>query len=116
MTIQDMPYVLAIAVICYFVGSFVKACPEIQDKWIPVIVMGAGGLIGIPALYIVPNFPATDIITAIAVGIASGAISIAGNQLFKQAKKEPGEDTYSIPVGTLEFGDPEELKGEDDGK
>lgn len=116
MNIYDMPYVLGIAVICYWVGSLIKACPEIQDKWIPVIVMGVGGIIGIPAMYIMKDFPAQDIISAIAVGIVSGAVSIAGNQLMKQAKKQPGEDNYEIPVGTLEFGDEEELRGVDDGK
>ena len=40
------------------------------------------------ALHIVPDFPATDYLTAIAVGIVSGLAATGINQVFKQLHKD----------------------------
>jgi len=78
--------VLAIVVICYLIGMAVKVSP-LDDKYIPVIVGVCGGILGVIGLYVIPDFPANDILNAIAVGITSGLASTGVNQIYKQAKK-----------------------------
>lgn len=73
----------AITVICYLVGVGVKAS-KLDSKWIPVIVGVVGGALGVVGLYTVAEFPATDILTAVAIGIASGLASTGVNQIGKQ--------------------------------
>lgn len=80
--------VLPIVVICYLLGIFCKVNEKVKDKYIPVIVGVVGGILAIPAKYIMTNFPATDIITAVSVGIMSGLASTGVNQVFKQIKKQ----------------------------
>lgn len=75
--------VAAIAIICYLIGAIVKAT-AIDNKWIPCIVGAFGGALGAVALYIMPEFPAQDIINAVAVGIVSGLAATGGNEMFKQ--------------------------------
>lgn len=81
--------VAAITVLVYLVGVGVKAT-QLDDKWIPVICGLSGVLMGIASLYIgVPDFPATDPLTAAAVGAASGFAATGVHQAVKQlAKKE----------------------------
>ena len=79
--------VAAITVIVYIVGMLVKASP-LADKWIPVICGVAGVVLGIVALYLgVPDFPATDPLTAAAVGGASGLAATGMDQIAKQLKQ-----------------------------
>ena len=59
---------VAIVVICYLAG--------IGAKLIPVIK------------YVIPDFPANDVLNAIAVGIVSGLVSTGVNQIYKQVKKD----------------------------
>ena len=75
--------VAAITVICFLVGQIVKAT-NAPNEWIPCIVGVCGGVLGVVALYVVPEFPAQDIINAVAVGIVSGLAATGGNELFKQ--------------------------------
>lgn len=76
--------VAAITVICYLIGQAAKGS-NLEDKWIPVICGTAGAIIGVLAFFIgMPDFPATDIITAIAVGIVSGLAATGANQIVKQ--------------------------------
>ena len=63
--------VAAITVICLLIGQAVKAT-RLDNKWIPIICGVCGMALGIAAMYIMPEFPATDYITAAAVGIVSG--------------------------------------------
>jgi hypothetical protein len=79
--------VVAIVVICYLVGMAVKAIERVADKYIPVIVGTVGGILGIVGMYIMPEFPAGDILNAIAVGIVSGLASVGINQIGKQLGK-----------------------------
>lgn len=77
----------AITVICYLVGVGVKASP-IKEEFIPVIVGVVGAIFGLVAfLTKMPNFPADNFITALAVGIVSGLASTGINQIIKQFKK-----------------------------
>ena len=84
MDLSSCATVLPIVVICYVIGYFCKTADFIKDKYIPVIVSVSGGLIAIPAMYIMADFPANDLITAISVGIISGLASTGVNQVYKQ--------------------------------
>lgn len=76
--------VAAITVICYLAAQAVKATP-LDNKWLPVICGVLGGILGVVALYTgLPNFPATDPLTAISVGIISGLAATGVNQIYKQ--------------------------------
>lgn len=75
--------VAAITVICLLVGQSVKAS-AIDSKWIPIICGVCGLCLGIAAMYIMPEFPATDYITAAAIGIVSGLAATGANQAMKQ--------------------------------
>ena len=75
--------VAAITVICLLVGQAVKAS-AIDNKWIPIICGVCGLVLGIAAMYIMPDFPATDYITAAAIGIVSGLAATGANQAVRQ--------------------------------
>ena len=75
--------VAAITAICLLVGQAVKAS-AIDSKWIPIICGVCGLVLGIAAMYIMPDFPATDYITAAAIGIVSGLAATGANQAMKQ--------------------------------
>ena len=77
--------VAAITVICYLVGLIVKATPYNNNAIIPVVCGLVGGLLGVAGLYLgLPDFPATDPLTAVAVGIVSGLAATGVNQAAKQ--------------------------------
>ena len=75
--------VAGITVICWLIGQIIKAT-GLENKWIPCIVGVAGGLLGVAGLYIIPDYPATEIITAVAVGIVSGMAATGADQIGKQ--------------------------------
>ena len=79
--------VAGITIIVYLIGMCVKASC-IANKWIPAICGAAGAVLGVVGLYIMPDFPAGDIINALAVGIASGLAATGADQVFKQLGKE----------------------------
>ncbi len=78
--------VTAITVIAYLIGQAVKAT-ALDNKWIPIICGAVGGALGAVAMRIMPEFPATDYITAVAVGIVSGLAATGVNQIGKQFGK-----------------------------
>ncbi len=86
MDISTMGTVLAIVVICYLIGLGAKATNKIKDEAIPVIVGVAGGILGVIGMYVMPDFPANDVLNAIAIGIVSGLASTGVNQAYKQLK------------------------------
>lgn len=75
--------VAAITVICYLVGMGVKVS-KLDSKYIPVICGVAGAVLGVAGMYFIPDFPASDPITALAVGIVSGLAATGVDQIFKQ--------------------------------
>lgn len=75
--------VAVITVICYLIGQAVKAT-AIENKWIPIIVGASGGVLGVVGMMVMADFPATDYLTAIAVGIVSGLAAVGVNQIGKQ--------------------------------
>lgn len=80
--------VAAITVICYLVGLIVKAVPGVEDKYIPICCGVAGAVLGLVGLYLgLPDFPASDPVTAVAVGIVSGLAATGVNQAVKQLGK-----------------------------
>lgn len=78
--------VAAITVIAYLIGQAVKAT-SLDNKWIPIICGAVGGALGAVAMRVMPDFPATDYITAVAVGIVSGLAATGVNQIGKQFGK-----------------------------
>ena len=59
--------VAVITVICFLVGQAVKVT-GLDNKYIPVIVGAAGGVLGVVGMLVMPDFPAADYLTAVAVG------------------------------------------------
>ena len=75
--------VAGIVVICYLAAQAVKAT-GLNKKWLPVICGCLGGILGVFGMNIMPEYPANDIITAVAVGIVSGLAATGVNQIYKQ--------------------------------
>lgn len=81
--------VAAITVICLLVGLIVKLTPWDNDKVIPVVCGLAGAAVGLLWFFSgFPDYPASDPITAAAVGIVSGLAATGVNQVYKQLTKE----------------------------
>lgn len=78
-----------ITVICFLVAEAVKAA-GLDTKWLPVICGVVGGILGVVALKIMPEFPANNILTAIAVGIVSGLAATGAHQIYKQLSSTKG--------------------------
>ena len=85
MEILGICSVAAITVICYLVGEIVKVS-GLDNKFIPVIVGIIGGILGVFGMGIMADFPANDILTAVAVGIVSGLAATGIDQMVKQLK------------------------------
>lgn len=79
--------VAAITVICYLVGLVCKAIPGFKDNFIPIAVGIAGAILGVIGLHVMPDFPANDLVNALAIGVVSGLASTGINQLGKQIAK-----------------------------
>ena len=97
MDISSYVTVLPIVIICYLVGIGCKASKKISDKTIPVIVGIVGGIVAVPAMYVMKSFPAEDIITAISVGIMSGFAS-TGRMVRWYSTGPVGRSYRSYPI------------------
>ena len=75
--------VAAITVIAYVIGLLVKAT-RLNNKWIPIICAVSGAALGIAGLFVMPDFPAGDVISAAAVGVVSGLAATGLDQTVKQ--------------------------------
>lgn len=84
---SQVPTVVAIIVITYLIGYASKQIPQVKDNIIPIVVGVAGGVLGIVGMFVIPSYPADNILDAIAVGIVSGMASTGVNQIYKQIKK-----------------------------
>ena len=82
-----MASVAAITVIAYVMGLLVKAS-GLNDKWIPILCGVTGGILGVVSRYVMPDFPAGDVINALAVGIVSGLAATGADQVMKQMGKK----------------------------
>lgn len=76
--------VVAITVITYLIGMWCKAWDRLDNKFIPFICGFVGAVLGVIAMQTMPDFPAKDILNAVAIGIVSGLASTGANQLGKQ--------------------------------
>lgn len=83
--------VAAITVICYLVGLIVKATPA-PNQVIPIVCGVVGLALGLVCYFTgLDVIPATDPVTAAAVGVVSGLAATGINQAAKQLTK--GGDT-----------------------
>ena len=87
MDLSSLGNCVPIIMICYGVGFACKTFPKIPDERIPVIMLLVGGILGAIGMKVIPSFPATDYITAVAVGMLNGLTATGINQLYKQSKK-----------------------------
>ena len=79
--------VAAITTLVYILGLTIRAT-RLDHKWIPAISGMLGMGLGLLALFSgVPDFPATDPLTAAAVGGVSGLAATGLDQAFKQLLK-----------------------------
>ena len=94
-----MASVACITVICYLAALAIKQTP-LANKWLPTICGVLGALLGVAAMYInVPDFPATDPLTALAVGIVSGLAATGADQVIKQIGKTTDQQvTGKLPA------------------
>lgn len=79
--------VAAITAICYPAGVGCKASEKVKDELIPVVCGVTGGILGVAGMYLMPDFPAGDVINAAAIGITSGLAATGANQVLKQVSK-----------------------------
>lgn len=86
---MDSFIVIGIVVICYVIGEVYKSLVKFNEskyKYIPVIVMVSGGVIGLICYLIDRNiiFNASNLLEAVVIGIASGSVSVSTHQVIKQ--------------------------------
>lgn len=79
--------IAAITVLCFLAAQGIKLSP-LSNGWISLICGIFGGVLGIAGMYVIENFPATDWITASAVGVVSGLAATGIHQIGSQIKKE----------------------------
>ena len=87
-----------ITIICYLLGDFFKLVvlkKKKRFKYIPVIVGGIGGALGLIIYFVSPEllFNATNPFVAVAIGIVIGLASTGGNELVKQILKKEEDKT-----------------------
>ena len=76
--------VVAITVITYLIGMGCKSWEKLDNKFIPVICGLVGAVLGVVGMQTMADFPAKDVLNAVAVGIVSGLASTGANQIGKQ--------------------------------
>ena len=103
MTITDwgIQAIPVITVIVFLIAEAVKATP-LDNKWLPVICGAVGGILGVVAMFLMPEFPAKDYLTAAAVGIVSGLAATGVHQIYKQLTKPAAAGTHLEPTGPAE--------------
>ena len=80
----------AIVVISYMITEVFKVF--IDNKYLPIVAGISGGLLGALSFVLqIDIMPATDIISALAIGIISGLAATGSNQILKQIKKKEGK-------------------------
>lgn len=76
--------VVEITVAVYLIGIGCKAVEGLNNKFIPVICGFSGAVLGVVGMMTMPEFPAKDILSAVAIGIVSGLGATGANQVGKQ--------------------------------
>ena len=95
MNFTDMGLVAVpvITVIAFLVAEAIKLS-GLDSKWCPVICGVVGGALGVAAMSVMPDYPASDILTAIAVGIVSGLAATGVHQLYVQLIRKDGNGQH----------------------
>lgn len=98
MDILGIAAIPVITVICFLIAEGIKAT-ALDNKWLPIICGTCGGILGVVAMFVMPDFPAHDVLNAVAIGIVSGLASTGAHQLGKQlrdagAEAEPYEGKH----------------------
>lgn len=78
----------AITVICYGIAFAIKKMNILSTNFLPLICAVLGCGLGIVGYFVVPEFPATDILTSIALGVVSGLAATGSDQVGKQLKEK----------------------------
>lgn len=81
----EVATVPVLVIICFGVGQIIKPC-NLDNKWIPAIMVPVGAILGFLAFHVMPDFPASDPISAVGVGVASGLAATGVHQIYKQLK------------------------------
>lgn len=90
MEISNLVTVVPIVAICYFLGIGVKAF-KIKSRFIPIITGSFGAVLGVLGYFTMSSFPASDLVTAIAIGIISGLASTGFKETLKTITKKDSE-------------------------
>lgn len=85
MEIMGITSVAAIVIICLLLAEALKAS-NLDNKWLPTICGVMGALCGVAAFFVMPGFPAEDLMSAVAVGIVSGLAATGGYEAVHQLK------------------------------
>ena len=81
----------AIVVISYMITETFKMF--INNKYLPIVAGISGGILGVLSFVLqIDIMPATDIVSALAIGIISGLAATGSNQVLKQLIKEEKEE------------------------
>lgn len=91
MNLEIIP-VVSITVFCYLIGILCKSVEHFPDTKIPPTVGIIGGVLGVAAWLSIKDFPATNWLSALELGIVSGLASTGVNQVYKQIRKEAAEE------------------------
>lgn len=86
------PELVVVAVVLYFIGLGLKQAQAVKDKYIPLILGGAG--IALCAIWVLATSPigtgqdiALAVFTAIVQGVLVAGLSTYVNQIVKQSGK-----------------------------
>lgn len=80
--------VAAIVVLAFLVGLAWKTSAKLGDKWIPIVCGVVGLILGVVGRTVIIGFPATDPITAAAIGVVSGLSATGAHQIWRQLTKD----------------------------
>ena len=88
LNLADIAAVPVITVIAFLAAEVAKLTP-MPDEWLPALCGVVGAILGVVALYVSPTImPATDVLSAIAVGIVSGLAATGAHQVYKQLSEK----------------------------
>ncbi len=88
LNLADIAAVPVITVIAFLAAECAKLTP-MPNEWLPALCGVVGAILGVVALYVSPTImPATDVLSAIAVGIVSGLAATGAHQVYKQLSEK----------------------------
>lgn len=95
MTILDYirPELLLIIPVLWVLGKILKEASFLRDKWIPLILGGAGILLAV--CWVAGSaepFSVTGLFTAVTQGVLCAGAAVYGHQLVKQVGKDKDEE------------------------